>query len=213
MIIEELIKVSKQYPMARALDGVSLKIRSKELLLVMGPSGSGKSTLLHIAGVLDVPSSGKVLLMGKRVPHDERKRAKLRSEFIGFVFQDFGLISSLSARDNILLPTLFNGQDAGERLDEIAEQLGISRRLHHYPKQLSGGEKQRVAIARALINDPRLIFADEPTGNLDSKTGDKVMQLLRELADSGKSIVVVTHNQEHERFADRVVRLRDGRIL
>lgn len=213
MIIAELKSVSKTYPMVKALDNVSLKIKSKDLLILMGPSGSGKSTLLHLAGILDTPTKGTVHLMGKQVPRDEKKRAKLRSEFIGFIFQDFGLITSLNARDNILLPTIFSGMPAEKRLEEIAEKLDITKRLHHYPKQLSGGEKQRVAIARSLINDPKLIFADEPTGNLDSKTGDNVMKLLRGLADSGKSVVVVTHNSEHEKYADRIVKMRDGKLL
>ena len=199
--------------MLKALDKVSLKIREKQLLLLMGPSGSGKSTMLHIAGILDTPTKGEVFLMEKRVPRDEKKRAKLRSEFIGFVFQDFGLLSSLNAKDNILLPTVFSGRNAQKRMKEITEKLGIEKRLKHFPKQLSGGEKQRVAIARSLINDPKLIFADEPTGNLDSKSGEKVMGLLRELADSGKAIVVVSHNPEYKKYADRVVRIRDGKLL
>ena len=213
MIIAELKNVSKHYPMLKALDNVSLKIREKQLLLLMGPSGSGKSTMLHIAGILDTPTKGEVFLMEKRVPRDEKKRAKLRSEFIGFVFQDFGLLSSLNAKDNILLPTVFSGRNAQKRMKEITEKLGIEKRLKHFPKQLSGGEKQRVAIARSLINDPKLIFADEPTGNLDSKSGEKVMGLLRELADSGKAIVVVSHNPEYKKYADRVVRIRDGKLL
>lgn len=213
VMVAELKGVCKSYPMVTALEKVDIKIKEKELLILMGPSGSGKSTLLHIAGILDTPTKGKVYLMGKQVPRDENKRAKLRSEFIGFIFQDFGLITSLNARDNILLPTLFSGISAEKRLDEIAEKLGITNRLHHYPKQLSGGEKQRVAIARSLINDPKLIFADEPTGNLDSKTGDTVMKLLRGLADSGKSVIVVTHNSEHEKYADRIVKMRDGKLL
>lgn len=213
MIIEELKDVSKAYPMIMALDGVSLKIKEKEFLLIMGPSGSGKSTLLHIMGILDTPTKGKVHLMGKRVSVNESKRAQLRSEFIGFVFQDFGLIPSINAYDNIALPTLFGGKAGEKRTMELAEMLGISERLKHYPNQLSGGEKQRVAIARSLINDPKIIFADEPTGNLDSKTGESVMKLLRGLVDGGKSVVLVSHNPEHEKYADRIVKMKDGKII
>ena len=213
MIVEELVNVYKQYPLTKALDDISLKIKSKELLLIKGHSGSGKSTLLNMAGILDIPTKGKVKLMGKNVPESESERAKLRSEFMGFIFQDFGLIPSITARDNILLPTLFGGNAPPDRVDEIAEQLGMSHRLHHYPNQLSGGEKQRVAIARSLINNPKIIFADEPTGNLDSKTGDRVMKLLRGLADGGKTVVIVSHNPEHKEFANTVVNMKDGKII
>jgi putative ABC transport system ATP-binding protein len=213
VIVAELKDVYKEYPMVKALQGISLKVKEKELLLLMGPSGSGKSTLMHILGVLDVPTKGEVSLMGKRVPKNETRRARIRSESVGFVFQDFGLISSINARDNIMLPAMFRGKYREGTIEGIAEQLGISERLDHYPQQLSGGEKQRVAMARALVNDPRMILADEPTGNLDSKTGAKVMGLLRELADSGKSVVVVTHNPEHRKYADRVVNLRDGKVV
>jgi len=196
----------------RALQGVSLEINRGELLVIMGPSGSGKSTLLHIIGLLDVPTKGSVLVRGKRVPVDENARADLRSKFFGFIFQDFGLIPHLTALENMLLPSIFAGVGDSRRAEEIAEKLGIAKRLNHFPAQLSGGEKQRVAIARALMNDPDVILADEPTGNLDSKTGEVVMNILRELADGGKGVVVVTHNPEHERFADRIVRIRDGKI-
>ncbi|MBR9680754.1 MAG: ABC transporter ATP-binding protein [Candidatus Altiarchaeota archaeon] len=179
----------------------------------MGHSGSGKSTMLNMAGILDVPTKGKIKLMGKDVPKSEAERAKLRSEFMGFIFQDFGLIPSITAKDNILLPTLFGGNTPENRVDEIAEQLGMTPRLNHYPSQLSGGEKQRVAIARSLINNPKIIFADEPTGNLDSKTGDMVMKLLRSLADGGKTVVIVSHNPEHEAYADTVINMKDGKII
>jgi len=213
VIIEELDNVYKMYPLTTALNDISLKIRSKELLLIMGQSGSGKSTLLNMAGLLDIPTKGKVKLMGKSVPKKEAKRAKLRSEFMGFIFQDFGLIPSITAKDNILLPTLFGGSAPEGRADKIADTLGIKKRIHHYPNQLSGGEKQRVAIARSLINDPKIIFADEPTGNLDSKTGEVVMNLLRGLADSGKTVVIVSHNPEHESYADNVINMKDGKII
>ena len=213
MIVEELIGIGKEYPMIKALDNISIKIRKKELMVIMGPSGSGKSTLLHMAGLLDAPTTGKILINGKKVPTSEDKRAELRSKFMGFIFQDFGLVSSLSALDNILMPTIFSKTEKTERALEIARALGIEKRLNHYPKQLSGGEKQRVSVARSLINNPQIIFADEPTGNLDSKTGDQVMRLLRELANKGKSIVVVSHNPEHTVYADRVVKVRDGKLI
>jgi len=213
VIVEELIKVSKIYPMTNALSKVSLEIREKELLLIRGPSGSGKSTLLNMAGLLDLPSSGKVLINGKPVPTDESERARLRSEVMGFIFQDFGLISSLNTIDNVLLPTIFSGMDYEERAHKLVKILGIEPKIKHYPNQLSGGEKQRVAIARSLVNDPKILFADEPTGNLDSKTGKKVMTMLKGFAKGGKSVVVVSHNPEHEIYADRVVKVKDGEII
>ncbi|MBR9689559.1 MAG: ABC transporter ATP-binding protein [Candidatus Altiarchaeota archaeon] len=199
--------------MVKALSNVSLKIKSNEVLLVTGHSGSGKSTLLNMMGILDIPTKGKMKLMGKPVPTSESERAKLRSEFMGFVFQDFGLIPSITAHDNIVLPTLFGGNTPQGRAGELAEMLGITKRMHHYPRQLSGGEKQRVAIARSLINDPKILFADEPTGNLDSKTGKSVMNLLRDLADQGKAVVIVSHNPEHKEYADRVIKMKDGEII
>jgi len=205
-------KVWKEYKFVNALRGVDLDINEGEFLFIIGPSGSGKSTLLHIAGLLDAPTRGHVEINGKLVPRDEDLRAKLRLKFMGFVFQDFGLMSSLNAFENIVLPSAFSGKPRRERARRIAEELGIGNRLTHYIGQLSGGEKQRVAIARALINDPKLIMADEPTGNLDSRTGLKVMEILRGLAKQGKTVVVVSHNPEHIKFADRVVHLRDGKI-
>lgn len=200
--------------MVKALQDVSLEINDKEFLLITGPSGSGKSTLMHIAGLLDVPDSGDMWINGKKVPEDDASRAQLRSEFLGFVFQNFALMPSLNVLDNITLPAVFKGANLEEEAKEIAESLGISHRLHHYTNEISGGERQRVAIARALINNPDIIFADEPTGNLDTKTGAKVMELLKSLTeDKGKTLVVVSHNPEHEAYADRVIRMRDGKLL
>jgi len=196
-----------------ALRNVSLDVRKGELLMVMGPSGSGKSTLLHIIGLLDLPTRGEVYVKGRKAPVDEDARAVLRSRFLGFVFQDFGLIPYLTALENILLPTIFAGVSDEAKVREIARKLGIENRLRHFPAQLSGGEKQRVAIGRALVNDPEVILADEPTGNLDSKTGENVMRILKALAEEGRAVVVVTHNLEHEKFADRVIYLRDGEII
>lgn len=213
VIVEELRGIYKEYPMVKALQGVSLKIKDKSLFLIRGPSGSGKSTLMHIAGLLDIPNKGKIKIMGKSAPKDDTQRARLRSEFMGFVFQHFALMTSLTVLDNIILPTVFRKSNQEARAMEIAEKLGITNRLKHFPSQISGGEKQRVALARSLINDPRIIFADEPTGNLDTKTGGQVMDLLRELADEGKAVVIVSHNPEHDKFADKVVKMRDGEIL
>ncbi|MBR9680185.1 MAG: ABC transporter ATP-binding protein [Candidatus Altiarchaeota archaeon] len=212
MEVLELLDVCKEYPRVKALCDIDLAIKDSELLMIMGPSGSGKSTLLHMIGLLDIPTKGKIRIMGKPVSDLDDKRAALRSKFIGFVFQEFGLSPYLTAEENILLPAVFSGEIDKTSIDSIAESLGIHKRLKHLPSQLSGGEKQRVAIARALINDPKLIVADEPTGNLDSKTGEQVMNVLRGLADKGKAVVVVTHNSEHEVFADRIVKLRDGAI-
>jgi len=202
----------KDYKFVKALCDVTLEVYPGEFLIIMGPSGSGKSTLLHMIGLLDIPTHGSLKIEGRRVPRDEDKRADLRLKFMGYVFQDFGLMSSLNVLDNIILPSSLAGRPQRERAKDIARQLGIEHRLHHQITEISGGEKQRVAIARALINNPKLIMADEPTGNLDSKTGHKVLTILRELADQGKTVVTVTHNPEHLVFADRVVYLRDGQI-
>lgn len=195
-----------------ALSNINLEVHEGELLFIMGPSGSGKSTLLHITGLLDAPTSGYVKIEGRRVSVDEDLRAKLRLKFMGFVFQDFGLMASLTAMENIVLPSAISGRPNKPRALELAKSLGIENRLHHYIGQLSGGEKQRVAIARSLINNPKLIMADEPTGNLDSKTGLKVMQILQDLTKEGKTVVVVSHNPEYLKFADRIIHIRDGHI-
>ncbi len=212
MLIEAR-NVWKYYGDYAALRGVNLSVRENEFLVIMGPSGSGKSTLLHILGLLDVPSKGKLYIFGKEAPKEEKIRAELRSKHIGFVFQDFGLINVLSALENVALPTIFAGKPNYERARELLEMLGLGDKLKNLPTQLSGGQKQRVAIARALVNDPELILADEPTGNLDSKTGKQVMELLRKLVDDfGKTVVVVTHDPEFLNYADRVARIKDGII-
>ncbi len=211
--IAELKGIYKSYGKFRALNGIDLEVFSKELLLVMGPSGSGKSTLLNILGLLDVPDKGKVFLFGKEAPKDDTSRALIRRKFIGFIFQDFGLINYMTARENIELPAVFAGVDVHDRVEEIAETLGIKHLLDKLPTQLSGGERQRVAIARALLLNPPIILADEPTGNLDSVTGRRVMDILRQEADEGKAVVVVTHNEEHKVYGDRIARIRDGRIV
>ena len=213
MIVEELEGVSKSYPMVKALQGVSLKIKEKELLLIRGPSGSGKSTLMHIAGLLDLPDKGKIKIMGKPAPKNDQGRAKLRSEFMGFVFQNFALMSSLNVLDNICLPAVFRRVSLEERARELAETLNITNRLTHYPNQISGGERQRVAVARALFNSPDVIFCDEPTGNLDSATGKLITDLITKLnEEKGITFVLVTHDRSFVEMGSRTAHMVDGQI-
>ena len=213
-----LEKVWKVYKMGsvevEALRGVSLKIERGEFVAIMGPSGSGKSTLMNIMGLLDTPTRGKVYLMGRDVSRlGEDELAEIRGKTVGFVFQRFNLLPYLTALENVLLPTLFLGEKREDRARELLEAVGLGHRIHHLPSQLSGGEQQRVAIARALINDPEIILADEPTGNLDSKTGKQIMEIFRDLHKKGKTLILVTHDEEVAGYAERVVRIRDGRIL
>ncbi len=199
----------------RALKNFSLQVRSSEFLAVMGPSGSGKSTLLHLLGLLDTPDGGDVIVEGKSTRGlNDDGLTRLRRERLGFVFQAFELIPNLSARENILLPAEVAGrQEGSQRLYKLAKRLGIESRLEHRPGQLSGGQRQRVAVARALINDPAVILADEPTGNLDTKTSGEVLSLLREgVREEGWTVVMVTHNPQAALFADRIVFLKDGEL-
>jgi len=197
-----------------ALRGVSLRIKDGEYVAIMGPSGSGKSTLLHIMGLLDTPTRGRVLLDGRDISKlSEGERAVIRRRKIGFVFQAFNLIPHLTVLENVELPLMLDGVPRGERrkkAEEILKSVGLGDRLHHYPSQLSGGQKQRVAIARALINNPSIILADEPTGNLDSKTGEVILDLFDDLHGQGHTLVVVTHDEEVAERADRVIKIRDG---
>ncbi len=199
-----------------ALDHVSLTVEGGEFVAVMGPSGSGKSTLLHLLGLLDVPDSGTVQVEGNETAGlDDDALTAIRRTRLGFLFQTFELIPNLSARENILLPAEIAGQRvaAEQRLKELARQLGIEERLDHRPRQLSGGQRQRVALARALINAPAVVLADEPTGNLDTKTGNEVLALLRHGVDMlGWTVVMVTHDPMAALSADRIVFLRDGRV-
>jgi putative ABC transport system ATP-binding protein len=202
----------------RALDGVSLRFPGGEFAAIMGPSGSGKSTLLHILGGLDRPASGEVIIGGVELSGlSDRKLTLLRRERMGFVFQFFNLIPTLSAEENILLPALIAGEKAGshaERIEELLELVGLGGRRDHRPDELSGGEQQRVAIARALLRNPDIVLADEPTGNLDSKTGAGVLELLRESAARyGQTVVMVTHDPRAAANADRVIFLSDGRMV
>ena len=199
-----------------ALDHVDLRIAAGEFVAVMGPSGSGKSTLMHLLGLLDATDSGDVLLEGESTKTlDDNTLTALRRDKLGFIFQSFELIPTLSAKENILLPAEVAGNraEASERLTNLARDLSIGERLNHRPNQLSGGQRQRIAIARALINNPAVILADEPTGNLDSKTGQEVLELLRSGVDKkGWTVVMVTHDPNAATYADRVIHLQDGKI-
>ena len=200
-----------------ALNEVSLEISQGEFVAIMGPSGCGKSTLLNILGLLDNPTEGSYKLIDKEVAGlKEKERTQLRKGVIGFVFQSFNLIDELNVFENVELPLTYLGIKAGERKErvlEILKRMNLSHRAKHFPQQLSGGQQQRVAIARAVITNPKLILADEPTGNLDSKNGGEVMDLLTELNKEGTSIVMVTHSQHDASFAHRIIHLFDGSIV
>jgi ABC-type lipoprotein export system ATPase subunit len=217
----QLKNVSKEYLIGenniKALDDVSLEIDTGEFVAVMGPSGSGKSTFLQVASILSNPSSGKVFLKDKDVTsYNEIEQAKLRNEEIGFIFQQFNLLPRTSAIDNVSLPLTYAGVSNGEktRLAKIMlEKVGLADRLKNSPAQLSGGQQQRVAIARALVNNPSIIFADEPTGNLDSKAGEDILKILSGLHREGKTIIMVTHEAEDASIAKRLILLRDGQKI
>lgn len=200
-----------------ALNNVNLEVVDKEFVAIMGPSGCGKSTLLNIMGLLDNPTSGNYYLNGEEAGHlKEKDRTKVRKGNIGFVFQSFNLIDELNVFENVELPLTYLGIPANERkkrVTEILKRMNISHRAKHYPQQLSGGQQQRVAIARAVVINPKLILADEPTGNLDSKNGQEVMELLTELNKEGTTIVMVTHSQRDAGFAERIINLFDGQIV
>lgn len=200
----------------QVLKGVDLKVYDGEFLAIMGPSGSGKSTLMNIIGLLDRLTSGDYALNGKQVEElKEKELAKVRNEEIGFVFQQFFLLSKLNALQNVELPLIYSGVGAGKRRQlakQFLEKVELGNRMQHLPSELSGGQKQRVAIARALVNNPSIILADEPTGALDTKTSEQIMQLLTELNQEGKTIVMVTHEPEIADFATRKIIIRDGEI-
>jgi putative ABC transport system ATP-binding protein len=200
-----------------ALNGVSLEVAAGEFLAVMGPSGCGKSTLLNLVGLLDKPSSGQLFFLGQEVSgFSEKKRAALRRENIGFIFQSFNLIDELNVYENIELPLLYLNVPARlrkARVEEMLEQLQIQHRRGHFPQQLSGGQQQRVAIARAMISRPKLILADEPTGNLDSRSGEEVMLLLSELNRQGATVMMVTHSLYDASYAHRLIHLFDGVVV
>lgn len=200
-----------------ALDGVSLAINQGEFVSITGPSGSGKSTLMHIIGLLDNPTSGEVILEGRNISHlNESQLAQVRNVTLGFVFQQFNLLAKTSALENVLLPLLYSDVPKAKRENlgiEMLTKVGLDQKLKNTPAQLSGGQQQRVAIARALINDPKIILADEPTGNLDSKSGEEVIKLFHRLhQEEGRTIVLVTHDMELAHEADRIIIIRDGQV-
>jgi putative ABC transport system ATP-binding protein len=200
-----------------ALDSVNMNVREGEFVSVMGPSGCGKSTLLNILGLLDNPTEGTYQFAGEEVSgSSEKERADLRKGNIGFVFQSFNLIDELTVHENIELPLLYlktPPKERKERIQEVADRLKIAHRLKHFPQQLSGGQQQRVAVARAIIGNPKLILADEPTGNLDSGNGEEIMNLLTGLHEQGATIVFVTHSEAYAEYAQRLIRLFDGHIV
>ena len=200
-----------------ALNEVSLEISQGEFVAIMGPSGCGKSTLLNMIGLLDNPTSGELWFMDQEVSrYSENDRTDLRNGNLGFVFQSFNLIDELTVFENVELPLLYAGVSTRERVkrvNEALERMQIAHRTEHYPQQLSGGQQQRVAIARAIVTNPRIILADEPTGNLDSTNGNEVMNLLKELNRDGATVVMVTHSEENARESERIIRMMDGYIL
>ena len=200
-----------------ALNNVSIHVKEGEFVAVMGPSGCGKSTLLNIVGLLDDLDEGSYLFNGTEVAKfKESNRSNLRKHNIGFVFQSFNLIDELTVFENVELPLVYTKVPAAERkrrVEEVLEKVQIMHRRNHFPQQLSGGQQQRVAVARAVVNNPKLILADEPTGNLDSSNGNEVMQLLTELNEAGTTIVMVTHSEHDAKFSDRVIRMLDGQVI
>lgn len=216
----ELRDVRKLYPMGteivRALDGVSLDVYPNEYVAVMGPSGSGKSTLMNMIGCLDTPTDGSYLLRGHNVGEmADNELAEIRNREVGFVFQTFNLLPRVNCLQNVELPLIYSGKTRGQRRQMAAhalEQVGLSDRVTHKPNELSGGQRQRVAVARALVNNPALVLADEPTGNLDTKTGQEIMLLFETLYRRGNTMMVVTHEEEVAHHARRIVRLRDGLV-
>ncbi|WP_040693676.1 ABC transporter ATP-binding protein [Nocardia vinacea] len=216
----ELTDITKEYRVGeqavRALDGISLRIESGEFTSIIGPSGSGKSTLLHLLGALDTPDSGSIRFRGTEIGGlDDERQSEFRRHRVGFIFQFFNLLPTLTAWENVAIPKLLDGtglRKAKPRALELLDLVGLSERAAHRPAELSGGQMQRVAVARALIMDPPLILADEPTGNLDSKTGASILKLLGDIAGNGNSVVMVTHDMGAVEYCDRVITLRDGQI-
>lgn len=218
----KLENVSKIYQIDHnevyALRCVSLGIKKGEFVAIIGPSGSGKSTIMHILGCLDTPSRGKVIFEGKDVSGlSETQLAKIRNQKVGFVFQTFNLLPRTTALNNVFLPLTYSNLESQknekERAEKVLEMVGLKDRMNHFPSQLSGGQQQKVAIARALVNNPLVILADEPTGNLDSKSGEELMKLLKKLNEDGHTIVLVTHDLEIAKYAKRLIKVKDGEIV
>jgi len=200
-----------------ALNKLSFEVKEGEFVAIMGPSGCGKSTLLNILGLLDDPDGGSFVFNGEEIAHySESKRAQIRKRNIGFVFQSFNLIDELTVFENVELPLIYLNMKASERkekVEEVLKKMQVMHRRNHYPQQLSGGQQQRVAVARAVVNNPKLILADEPTGNLDSSNGNEVMQLLTDLNEQGTTIIMVTHSEHDARYSHRIIRLLDGQMV
>ena len=217
----KLANISKVYKMGDneviALNGVDLDIAEGEFVAIMGPSGSGKSTLMNVLGCLDTPTTGSYLLDNEEVANlSEDVLAKIRNKKIGFVFQNFNLLSRISALENVALPLVYAGVSKTERINraqELLKMVGLADRQHHMPNELSGGQRQRVAIARALVNNPKIIMADEPTGNLDTKSSVEIMAMFKELYKQGKTIILVTHEPDIAENAKRIITVRDGKIV
>lgn len=217
----EVKNVTKIYKMGKetviALNNISLNIEKGEFVAIVGPSGSGKSTIMHIIGGLDSPTEGLVYFDGKDISkYKDKQKAKFRNSEIGFVFQAFNLENTQTALENVMMPLIFSGSSKKDRKAKATKALELVELGHlknHKPNEMSGGQRQRVSIARALVNDPKIIFADEPTGNLDSKTGENIMNLFKELNNKGYTIIMVTHNMDEAKKAKRVVRIKDGNII
>ncbi len=219
--IIQLKNVHKNYQMGEsivtAVDGVDVKINKGDFLAITGPSGSGKSTMMNLVGALDLATKGEIYLDGQDIEHlEESELAQIRGRKIGFIFQSFNLVPTLNAKENIMLPMMFqdySDEERNERAESLLAQVGLSPRKNHLPKELSGGERQRVAIARALANNPDVILADEPTGNLDSKTGKEIIEMFKKLNSQGKTIIMVTHDPEVAKQAKHIIRICDGKIV
>lgn len=216
----EIKNVSKSYKMGKevvtALNNVSLTIKDSEFVAIVGPSGSGKSTLMHLVGGLDSPTSGNILVDGNDISKlKDKAMSKYRNKTIGFVFQAFNLENTQTALENVMMPLIFSGigmKERKERAKKALEMVGLGDKTRHKPNEMSGGQRQRVSIARALVNNPKIIFADEPTGNLDSKNGELIMKLLSDLNSQGYTIIMVTHNMEEAEKAKRIITIKDGEI-
>ncbi|MDD3223880.1 MAG: ABC transporter ATP-binding protein [Clostridium sp.] len=216
----EIKNVSKSYKMGKeivtALKDINLKINDGEFLSIVGPSGSGKSTLMHLVGGLDTPTSGEIYVNDKAISKlKDKEMSKYRNQTIGFVFQAFNLENTQTALENVMMPLIFAGMSVKERKEKAKkalEMVGLKDKIKHRPNEMSGGQRQRVSIARALVNDPKIIFADEPTGNLDSKNGELIMNLLTDLNSKGYTIIMVTHNMEEAKKSKKIVRIKDGQL-